>query len=161
MSICCPGRYFLLPVLKWREHVTFSHSPTHLGTLWQKKTHMSSNIHIKKNCLCCGNEFTAHTLITRYCSHTCNSKHYKQLKREEKIQEQSSQQKSEQNLGSKIAPFDQSIQIKQFLSIEEVASLLGACRRTIQRQIANGTIKAKKLGSRSIIQRSEIDNLFK
>jgi excisionase family DNA binding protein len=52
------------------------------------------------------------------------------------------------------------LQLKTFLSIDEAAMLLGASRRTIQRLIAKGSIKAGKLGSRSIIQRAEIDKLF-
>ena len=32
---------------------------------------------IKKKCIYCGNSFTAQTLITKYCSPTCNKRHYK------------------------------------------------------------------------------------
>jgi excisionase family DNA binding protein len=39
--------------------------------------------------------------------------------------------------------------------------MLGASRCTIQRLIAKGTLKAGKIGSRCIIQRTEIDKLFK
>jgi excisionase family DNA binding protein len=49
---------------------------------------------------------------------------------------------------------------KDFLSIEETCKLLGASRMTIYRQIKSGTIKAAKLGRRTIIKRTEIDKLF-
>ncbi len=82
---------------------------------------MSSNIQITKTCICCGKEFTARTLHTRYCSHTCNRKHYKHTKRNEKLQ----QHKPGaviivQPTGSK-QPIATTIQDKQFLSINEAA----------------------------------------
>lgn len=118
---------------------------------------MSSNIEITKACLFCGNSFTAHTLHTRYCSHSCNRKHYKQVKREEKLAKFTA---SEGNHTSIPNTEMAALQLKTFLSIDEAAMLLGASRRTIQRLIAKGSIKAGKLGSRSIIQRAEIDKLF-
>ena len=49
---------------------------------------------------------------------------------------------------------------KEFLSVQETAILLGASRWTIQRMIQREELKAGKLGRRTIIPRSEIDNLF-
>ncbi len=57
-------------------------------------------------------------------------------------------------------PADTSVRDKQFLSIKEAASLIGASSRTIQRLIAKGALKIGKVGRRSIIQRNEIDKLF-
>ncbi len=120
---------------------------------------MSSNIKVNKTCLYCGNQFTAQTLITRYCSHTCNRKHYKQIKREEKIKQFT--QEPAAKADATTPTFDTSLQQKIFLSIDETATLLGASRRTIQRLIAKGALKVGKVGARSIVQRSEIDKLFK
>lgn len=50
---------------------------------------------------------------------------------------------------------------KEFLSVQEAAELLGASRWTIQRLVQRNVLNAAKLGRRTIIQRSEIDNLFK
>lgn len=119
---------------------------------------MSSNIEIQKSCTFCGKVFTAHTLHTRYCSHACNQKHYKQLKREEKLQKQFTSSFAASNTTEVNYT---GIQQKLFLSLDETAAMLGASRRTIQRLIAKGTLKAGKIGSRCIIQRTEIDNLFK
>ena len=43
-----------------------------------------SKIPIKKICEYCNSGFYAHKESTRYCSHTCNSRAYKQMKREAK-----------------------------------------------------------------------------
>lgn len=119
-----------------------------------KGIQMSSNIKILRKCKFCGNEFTAKTLQTRYCSHQCNSRHYKATKREEKIE--TAVKKS-----SEPEQYDASINAKQFLSIDETAMLLGASRRTIHRLISDGQIKVGKVGSRTIIKRQAIDKLFK
>ena len=119
---------------------------------------MSSNIQIQKSCSFCGKVFTAHTLHTRYCSHTCNQKHYKQLKRDEKL-EQVMVPAFTTSITTEINYT--TIQQKLFLSLDETATMLGASRRTIQRLVSNGILKAGKIGSRCIIQRTEIDKLFK
>lgn len=118
---------------------------------------MSSNLTFKKQCEFCRDEFEAKTLYTRYCSHTCNSSHYKKLKREEKIQ---SVQQSQKHPEREPQTFDTTLQQKKFLSVDETALLLGASRRTIQRMISKGTLKVGKLGRRIIVKRMEIDKLF-
>lgn len=40
-----------------------------------------ANIRILKQCLNCGNMFEAHKTTTKYCSHKCNSQHYKLRRR--------------------------------------------------------------------------------
>lgn len=115
---------------------------------------MSSNIRIIRKCAHCEKEFTARTLKTIYCSHKCNQRHYKQRKREEKL-ESALKKDNEPKL------YTETLNIKQFLSIDETALLLGASKRTIYRLIADGTIKPGKLGARTIIKRLAIDKLFK
>lgn len=132
---------------------------------------MSSNIKIPKNCQYCGQAFVAKTTTTRYCSKVCNNRHYKQLKREEKINAALNEQlnsvktaKSQnlQNLQSVQSSTFNNINLKEkaFLSVQEAATLLGASRWTIQRMIKRDDIKAGKLGRRTVIPRTEIDNLF-
>ena len=133
---------------------------------------MSSNIKIPKFCQYCGQAFVAQTTTTRYCSKTCNSRHYKQLKREEKVRASLKEQintvtntnvqdlQSLQNLPIKTGNFI-NIRDKEFLSVQEAAILVGASRWTIQRMIQRDEIKAGKLGRRTIIPRTAIDNLFK
>ena len=133
---------------------------------------MSSNIKIPKFCQYCGQAFVAQTTTTRYCSKTCNSRHYKQLKREEKVRASLKEQintvtntnvqdlQSLQNLPIKTGNFI-NLRDKEFLSVQEAAILVGASRWTIQRMIQRDEIKAGKLGRRTIIPRTAIDNLFK
>lgn len=49
---------------------------------------------------------------------------------------------------------------KDYLSVKEACQLLGASRWTIYRLISSDTIKSAKLGRKTIIPRSEIQNLF-
>ncbi|RLZ09731.1 hypothetical protein EAH69_08055 [Faecalibacter macacae] len=46
-----------------------------------------ANIKILKQCLNCGNMFEAHKTTTKYCTHKCNSQHYKLRKRLEQKSE--------------------------------------------------------------------------
>ena len=132
---------------------------------------MSSTIKIPKFCQHCGQAFVAQTTTTRFCGHKCASRAYKQRKREEKVQTTLSDQiKSVTSANSENLQSLQSLPIKtgnflnlrdkEFLSVQETAILLGASRWTIQRMIQREDIKAGKLGRRTIIPRSEIDNLF-
>lgn len=124
-----------------------------------KYSRMSSNIQIAKTCLNCGKDFTAKTFTTRYCGHACNSQHYKKLKREEKLNAYHvAQEEPKQETAN---GFDATLQHKEFLSIEETAALIGASRRTIHRLISGSKLKVGKIGSRTIIKRTEIDKLFK
>ena len=120
---------------------------------------MSSNIKIPKYCQYCGQAFVAQTTTTRYCSKTCNSRHYKQIKREEKVQATLKEQIKSVTSAIQTGNFI-NLRDKEFLSVQETAVLLGASRWTIQRMILRKEIKVAKLGRRTIIPRSEIDNLF-
>ena len=131
---------------------------------------MSSNIKIPKFCQYCGQAFVAQTTTTRYCSKTCNSRHYKQKKREEKVQAalqqemntpfQMEQMQTLQTLPIKVGNHV-NLREKEFLSVQEAADIVGASRWTIQRMIKREQIKVGKLGRRTIIPSTEIDNLFK
>jgi len=132
---------------------------------------MSSNIKIPKFCQYCGQAFVAQKTTTRFCSHKCASRAYKQRKREEKVGSTLKEQiKSVTSANSENLQSLQSLPIqtgnfinlrdKEFLSVQEAAILLGASRWTIQRMIQREELKAGKLGRRTIIPRSEIDNLF-
>ena len=117
---------------------------------------MSSKIEIQKNCIYCKNIFIAKTLKTKYCSHTCNSRHYKKRKRDEKLKnfkEEVINKPNEQNI--KI-----DLRYKEFLSIPETALLIGISKRTVYRLIEKKDLKPYKLGGRTIIKRIDIDNLI-
>lgn len=115
---------------------------------------MSSNIQIEKVCEYCRKIFIAKTTKTRYCSLKCNSRHYKAIQREAKLQANLLTTKKE------VAEFDPSITKKDFMSIDEAALLLGVSRRTFYRIIDRGEIAIKKLGRRTIVRRSDLDTYF-
>jgi len=115
---------------------------------------MSSNIRLPKICQHCGNEFIAKTTKTQYCGDNCAKRAYKARKKKEKLQ-------NAKPIGKqKIEYRSQLIKEKEFLSIKETCTLLGASRMTIYRQIKSGNINAIKLGQRTIIKRADINKLF-
>ncbi len=48
---------------------------------------MSSNIQVQRICQHCGNEFTARTTVTQYCSDTCSKRAYKARVRAGKVEQ--------------------------------------------------------------------------
>ena len=122
---------------------------------------MSSNLQIPKVCQHCGNSFVARTTVTKYCGDICAKRAYKKRKRDEKVK--AALEETQQNIqGLQTVQSQQSstIHSKQFLSVQEAANLIGASRWTIQRMIQREQLKAAKFGRRTIIARTEIDNLF-
>jgi excisionase family DNA binding protein len=130
----------------------------HIATLCNNKqqtaTSMSSNMSIEKVCDFCQCKYIAKKTTTHYCTLKCASRAYKKRAREEKIV------KSIETENNK-RPYNPVVKEKEFLSINEVCMLLGASRWTIYRLVESGKIKAAKLGRKTLIQRLEIDNLFK
>jgi excisionase family DNA binding protein len=131
---------------------------------------MSSTIKLPKFCNHCGKAYIAQKTTTRYCGHKCNNAAYKQTKREEKVgAEFKNQQGKIIAVAPKVATHQHqmpqvgnhiNLREKEFLSILEVATLLGASRWTIQRMIKSNRLPVAKLGSRTIIKRTSLDNLF-
>lgn len=119
---------------------------------------MSTNIKVNKVCEYCGESFIAKTTVTRYCSHKCNSRHYKQRKREEKLKKVPMQNKIVK-LALPEVDFGRLAQM-EFLSIKEATALLGVSERTIYRLMKSGDLETKKIGRRTIITRSAIDKLL-
>ena len=116
---------------------------------------MSTNIKIQRICLHCGNEFTARTTTTKYCSHKCNSSHYKQKVKGAKI-EQSNTETQKKKTGSIDV-----VKAKEYLSVRDVSVLLGCSLRTAYRLVNNGTIKCINLAERMTrIKKSELDKVL-
>ena len=112
---------------------------------------MSSNIRLEKSCGYCSQQFIAKTVHTRYCSHTCNRKHYKALKRSEKID--LAQKKS--------SPAKTELSKKEYLSIKEAAEMVGVHPRTIMNLIRRTQLPAYRIGRRVIICTSDIKLFLK
>lgn len=112
---------------------------------------MSSNIEIQKVCQYCGKEFIAKTTATKYCSHKCNQRHYKERKRAEKINASKNQ----------VVHID-GLKDKEFLSVTEVSKLIGCSRQNVYKMIKTGKLKATNiLKKKTIIKRTDLDDLFK
>ena len=116
---------------------------------------MSSNIEVQRICQHCGNEFTARTTVTQYCSATCSKRAYKARIKVSKIE---ASNKDTQRI--KTQPIEE-LKAKEFLTVREVARLLNCSVRSAYYYIESGTIKAVNLGQRiTRVKRSEIDKLF-
>jgi len=115
---------------------------------------MSSNIKVQRICQYCGKEFTARTTVTKYCSNKCSKAAYKARKRAEKVK-----QSNAETIRVKIQPIEQ-LKVKEFLNINEVCELIGVSRRTVYRLIKLDKLKIVKIGSRTIVKRSALDELL-
>ena len=102
-----------------------------------------------KICMFCQNLFEARKSTTQYCSHKCANRAYKERKRQEKIVHA-----TQENLEKLSAPLKE-LQARDYLSVEEAATLLGVSRWTIQRAIKLRRLQTLKvLGRRIIPQKS-------
>lgn len=116
---------------------------------------MSSNIQIQRVCQHCGEEFTARTTVTRYCSHRCASAAHKARVRAGKVVVSNTE--TQHTISKPI----QEIKAKEFLTVRDIATLLNCSLRTAYRIIAKGNIKAVNIAQRkTLVKRSEIDKLF-
>ena len=109
----------------------------------------ASKIEIHKVCEYCGKTFVAWKSTTRFCSKTCNSRAYKQFRREQRI----AAIENETNT----RPIEK-IRDKTILSPKEVAVLLGLSTRKVYYLIDKGLLKASHLSTRiTLIKRKDID----
>jgi len=117
---------------------------------------MSSNIKIQRICQHCGHEFTAHTTVTRFCSHRCSRAAYKQKVRDEKVNLSNKQTQKIKTQSIEV------LKAKEFLTVRNVATLLNSSVRTVYRWIEQGNIKAVNIAQRkTLVKRSDLDKLFK
>lgn len=122
---------------------------------------MSSNMAIPKTCSYCGKAYIAKTTMTRYCSLKCNSRHYKQKVKDDKIQlSLLQQQQTMQSLQTSQTANPNSLSNKDYLCVQDAAELIGVSRWTINRMIKRGELQIHKFGRKKIIERSQIDKLF-
>jgi len=116
---------------------------------------MSSNIKVQRICQHCGNEFTARTTTTLYCSTRCNSAAYKSKIRTGKVEIS-----NEETRRIKTQPTEV-LKAKEFLTVRDIATLLNCSVRSVYYYIETGTIRATNLGQRiTRVKRSELDKLF-
>lgn len=123
----------------------------------------ASTFKILKQCLMCGNMFEAQKVSTLYCSHKCNSKHYKlkkKLERKEVAESQTTVQP--QTFKPKVKAIDLAIlKDKEFLSVKETATLFNCSEKTVYRLIHTNKVKAANIGKKLyIIPKVELMKLF-
>ena len=119
-------------------------------------TDMKAKEPIKKICEFCGREFEAYTQTARYCSHQCNCKAYREIKRKEVISLSASMVSKTKRERAKV-----DLSGREYLSISEAASLLGWCKQTVYNYCHKGIIPAKRLSQRTtLIRKKDIEALF-
>jgi len=116
---------------------------------------MSSNITVQRICQHCGSEFTAKTTTTQYCSMTCNRRAYKAKVKNGKIEKSNIEVKT-----IKAKPMDD-LKAKEFLTVRDIATLLGSSRMAVYKMINSGRLYGVNLSERkTLIRRSDFDKLF-
>lgn len=121
---------------------------------------MSSNIKVQKICQHCGKEFTARTTTTRCCSHKCSSAAYKARKRNEKVEQTNVATTRASEMPALYVHHYPLIE-KEFLSVREVAMLLGCSKRTVYRFIEDRKLRAVNPSERMTrVWRIEVDELM-
>jgi excisionase family DNA binding protein len=115
---------------------------------------MSSNIRIQRICQHCQKPFEARTTVTRYCGDNCAKRAYKSRMREGKIE--ASQYAMQLLIPNSI----ERLREKEYLSITDTCKLLDVSRWTVWRLIKKGELPAAKFGARTLLKRSDLDNIF-
>ena len=114
-----------------------------------------SKLKLPKVCEHCGKAFEAKTVITRFCSDTCNNASLR--KRKKQAFEEERKQQILQESAATIAE----IQTRPYISIAEAVILFGISKDTIRRLIRAGKIPAVNLGQRlTRISRAHIEAMF-
>lgn len=91
-----------------------------------------STFKILKQCLMCGNMFEAQKVSTLYCSHKCNSRHYKLKRRLERKEQAEIPLIEPTTFKPKVKAIDRAmIKDKEFLTVKEVAALFGCSPKTV------------------------------
>lgn len=115
---------------------------------------MSSSIQVQRVCQHCGKEFTARTTVTQYCGDVCSKRAYKARLKVSKIEASNKETQRIKN-----QPIEE-LKAKAFLSIAETCKLVGISRRTVYRMIERGELITGKAGKRTIIRRSDLEQLL-
>lgn len=121
-----------------------------------------STFRILKQCGMCGQMFEAQKVSTKYCSHRCSAGHYKlrlKLARKANAEAQLVQPvafKPKTNAISRAA-----IREKDFLTVPELAALLGCSKPTAYKMVRSGNIKAVNIAQKkTLISKAALEKLF-
>ncbi len=111
---------------------------------------MSTNIRVKKVCDHCGGVFTAKTLVTRYCSHRCNQRAYKDKQREAKLVKAAEITRQ--------SPFSESetSDENKMINIKQMAAIIGLGERTLYRLMKDDDFPKIKVGARLLFNKADV-----
>lgn len=120
---------------------------------------MTSYIKVQRICKMCGAEFTAQKTSTLYCSGVCSKRAYKARKREEKILANNSEVKEHKAKSGRLD--DIKLEEREFLSVPQVATLIGCSKQNVYHLINTGQLNAINVMQRkTIIKRSDLDAML-
>lgn len=131
-----------------------------------------ANTPYNKICLYCHNEFVAQKRTTKYCSHKCNQRAYKQSKRENTHQEVSEKELVKSSaiktnlLLEEIAASIKSIEteihlsLRPYLTVKEVGTLLNMSRTSIYRLTESGKLLCTLLGIERFTLREATSTIY-
>lgn len=118
---------------------------------------MTSYIKVQRICKMCGAEFTAQKTSTQYCSGACSKRAYKARKRDEKVSACNNEVATRKPMKVKEIPIEQ----RGFLSVTQVAELIGCSRQNVYYLINTGQLKAVNImKKKTIISRSDLNTLL-
>ncbi|HTS45110.1 MAG TPA: helix-turn-helix domain-containing protein [Puia sp.] len=120
---------------------------------------MSSNIRLKRICEFCGNVYVAKTSKTRFCSHDCNQKAYKQNQKQSKIDV--SNEKTKKILtGQKEQDFKSTIKNtaidREIITVDELSAFTCLSRRTLYKLMEDKNFPKLKIGKRVLFIKKDI-----
>jgi excisionase family DNA binding protein len=92
--------------------------------------------------------------VTKYCSHRCSARAYKERERKRNVD------KSVSETVRQISLEHVELQAKEFLSINEVCELLNLSRRVVSYAVKTKRLKSIRFGRRVVIRRKDVDQLF-
>lgn len=122
---------------------------------------MSSKVKFERICEYCGKVFLAQTCRTRFCSHTCNSRNYKEMIRSGRYNTVTKEVKEEKKQRIKLSIDEvEFIQSKEFISLKQMGIYLGICRKSVYTYLRKYSIPFSRIGGRIIVERKEIDKIM-
>jgi len=123
---------------------------------------MSSNIRLKKICHHCKQSFIAQKTVTKFCSLTCAQRNYKKRLREEKITKvilETNSQLLGHHSSATGAIEQKSSDLKvqrDWISVANMAEVMGITERTLFRQIKNRAFPRLKIGRRLLLNKQQV-----
>lgn len=116
---------------------------------------MSTNILIKRVCEQCGTPFMARTTRTRYCSKPCNTRAYKNVERQKKVEVSNLETKGK--LLQDIPEIIENVP-KEIVNIKELSVITSLSERTLFRIIKDTDFPKLKVRNRLLFNKAEVMN---